>query len=175
MWVCSFHAAAAADTLASFSLLIPPAFRNPNQRLRAAPRARATTRRIILHAGPTNSGKTHAALARFLAARSALYCSPLRLLAWEVSERVNAAGVACDLVTGQEVRRLPGAQHCATTVEMADTSRPVDVAVVDEVQMMADPTRGWAFTRALLGLPAAELHLCGDPAALDLARRPARL
>jgi ATP-dependent RNA helicase SUPV3L1/SUV3 len=26
-----------------------------------------------------------------------------------------------------------------------------DVAVIDEVQMMRDPQRGWAWTRALLG------------------------
>jgi hypothetical protein len=28
---------------------------------------------------------------------------------------------------------------------------------------MADPVRGFAWTRALLGLRADEIHLCGDP------------
>jgi len=50
-------------------------------------------------------------------------------------------------------------------------TRPVDVAVVDEVQMVASPDRGWAWTRALLGLPAAELHLCGEKRSVDLLRR----
>ena len=44
------------------------------------------------------------------------------------------------------------------------------VAVVDEVQMLGDPFRGPSFTRAILGLPAEELHLCGDPAVLPLLK-----
>lgn len=43
--------------------------------------------------------------------------------------------------------------------------------VLDEVQMMGDASRGWAFTRALLGIPACEVHVCGDPAALPLLER----
>ena len=45
----------------------------------------------------------------------------------------------------------------------------VDVAVVDEIQMVADPSRGHSFTRAILGIPAHTLHVCGDPAAPALA------
>ena len=37
--------------------------------------------------------------------------------------------------------------------------------------MLGDESRGWAFTRALLGLPARTLHVCGDPAALPLLER----
>lgn len=40
--------------------------------------------------------------------------------------------------------------------------------MLDEVQMLGDKGRGWSWTRVLLGLPAAQLHLCGDPAAADL-------
>lgn len=36
--------------------------------------------------------------------------------------------------------------------------------------MLSDESRGWAFTRALLGLPARTLHVCGDPAVLPLLR-----
>jgi ATP-dependent RNA helicase SUPV3L1/SUV3 len=45
------------------------------------------------------------------------------------------------------------------------------VGVLDEVQLLADPTRGWSWTRVLLGLPAEQLHLCGDPAAARLLQR----
>lgn len=46
------------------------------------PGARALTRTVIAHLGPTNSGKTHAALEAMKAAKGhALYCGPLRLLA----------------------------------------------------------------------------------------------
>ncbi|KAL9323447.1 hypothetical protein ACSQ67_008304 [Phaseolus vulgaris] len=48
---------------------------------------------------------------------------------------------------------------------------PYDVAVIDEIQMMADPFRGYAWTRALLGLKADEIHLCGDPSVLDIVKK----
>ena len=128
-------------------------------------------RRLVLHVGPTNSGKTHAALQALLSAQSGMYCAPLRLLAWEASDRHNSAGVPCDMVTGQEVTSVPGARHVACTVEMADVGTYRDVGVVDEIQLLGDPHRGWAFTRALLGLCVGELHLCGDPAAVPLVTR----
>jgi ATP-dependent RNA helicase SUPV3L1/SUV3 len=134
------------------------------------PTARALERRIVAHVGPTNSGKTHAALAALRSARSGLYAGPLRLLAWQVHDQLRAQGTPCNLVTGQE-RWEEGAAHTACTVEMASTRSPVEVAVLDEVQLVADAARGWAFTRALLGLPAATLHVCGDPAVLPLLER----
>lgn len=39
------------------------------------------------------------------------------------------------------------------------------------MQLLGDESRGWAFTRALLGLPARTLHVCGDPAVLPLLQR----
>ena len=66
---------------------------------------------------------------------------------------------------------VEGASHAACTVEMASVSRPVECAVVDEVQMLGDPCRGHAFTRAILGLPARQLHVCGDEAVLPLLRQ----
>ena len=142
------------------------------------PAARSMRRSIHLHVGPTNSGKTHAAIQRLRQAESGVYCSPLRLLAWEIAENLNRAprsssdppSVACDLVTGQEKRRREGARHVACTVEMADVTRPVAVAVIDEAHLLGDARRGYAFTRAFVGLPAAEVHLCGDPAMEPLVR-----
>ena len=138
------------------------------------PAARALKRRLILHVGPPNSGKTHAALQALCAAESGVFCAPLRLLAWEVASRVDAAGVPCSLLTGQERRLVPGGRHLACTTEMADVTQPVKVAVIDEIQLLGDASRGWAFTRALLGVPAEELHLCGDSAATALVCRLAR-
>ena len=135
------------------------------------PAARALRRTIVAHVGATNSGKTHAALAALRSAGSGVYCSPLRLLAWQVYEKLSAGGLACSLVTGQERREVPGAAHTACTVEMASARREVEVAVVDEVQLMGDESRGWAFTRAVLGLPARTLHVCGDPAVLPLLHK----
>ena len=61
------------------------------------------------------------------AARSGVYCSPLRLLACEVAERLSGAGVPCRLVTGQEVGGDQRAKHVACTVEMASLSEEVEV------------------------------------------------
>lgn len=54
------------------------------------PEARKNQRKIIFHAGPTNSGKTFKAMQRFLNAQSGIYCGPLKLLAMEVFQKSNA-------------------------------------------------------------------------------------
>ncbi|XP_018484060.1 DExH-box ATP-dependent RNA helicase DExH18, mitochondrial [Raphanus sativus] len=135
------------------------------------PFARAMKRKIVYHCGPTNSGKTYNALQRFMEAENGLYCSPLRLLAMEVFDKVNALGVYCSLLTGQEKKHVPFARHVSCTVEMVSTDECYEVAVIDEIQMMADPSRGHAWTKALLGLKADEIHLCGDPSVLEIVRK----
>lgn len=135
------------------------------------PFARAMKRKIIYHCGPTNSGKTYNALQRFMEAKNGVYCSPLRLLAMEVFDKVNTSGVYCSLHTGQEKKHVPFSNHVACTVEMVSTDHLYDVAVIDEIQMMADPYRGYAWTRALLGLKADEIHVCGDPSVLNMVRK----
>ncbi|KAL4197795.1 hypothetical protein AMTRI_Chr04g252920 [Amborella trichopoda] len=135
------------------------------------PFARAMKRKIVYHCGPTNSGKTYNALQRFMEAKKGVYCSPLRLLAMEVFDKVNSLGVYCSLHTGQEKKIVPFSNHVACTVEMVSTDELYDVAVIDEIQMMADPYRGYAWSRALLGLKADEIHLCGDPSVLKIVRK----
>ncbi|CAH1416572.1 unnamed protein product [Lactuca virosa] len=132
------------------------------------PIARRKKRNVILHVGPTNSGKTYHALKKLELSSSGIYCGPLRLLAWEVAKRLNKAKVPCDLITGQEKEVVEGAKHKAVTVEMADVTSDYDCAVIDEIQMLGCRTRGFSFTRALLGIPANDLHLCGDSAAVPL-------
>jgi ATP-dependent RNA helicase SUPV3L1/SUV3 len=127
------------------------------------PQARLMRRQIHLHIGPTNSGKTHAAIERLKAAPSGLYAAPLRLMAMEWADRLNADGVPTDLVTGEEVVRVEAARHQSVTIEMSPLRTPVDVVVIDEAQLIGDEERGWAWTQAILGLPARELHLTGSP------------
>ncbi|XP_077376089.1 ATP-dependent RNA helicase SUPV3L1, mitochondrial [Festucalex cinctus] len=138
------------------------------------PEARAIQRKVIFHAGPTNSGKTYHAIKRYLAAKSGVYCGPLKLLAHEIFEKSNQAGVTCDLVTGEERTFVDpdgrASGHVACTIEMCSVTTPYEVAVIDEIQMIRDPSRGWAWTRALLGLCAEEIHVCGEPAAINFIR-----
>ncbi|PIO27156.1 hypothetical protein AB205_0121190, partial [Aquarana catesbeiana] len=136
------------------------------------PDARAIQRKIIFHSGPTNSGKTYHAIQRYLGAKSGIYCGPLKLLAHEIYKKSNDAGVSCDLITGEELIHVdpegrPGS-HASCTIEMCSVNTPYEVAVIDEIQMIRDPGRGWAWTRALLGLCAQEIHICGEAAAIKL-------
>ncbi|KAH9492113.1 RNA helicase [Bulinus truncatus] len=138
------------------------------------PEARSIQRKFIFHAGPTNSGKTYHALERFIHAESGIYCGPLKLLASEVFHKCNEAGTPCDLVTGEERRYANEDQsssaHVACTVEMASLVTPYEVAVIDEIQMVKDQQRGWAWTRAVLGLYAKEIHVCGEASTIDLIK-----
>ena len=138
------------------------------------PYARLVKRKIVYHGGPTNSGKTYKALQRLKNADSehggGLYCGPLRLLALEVYESLNKEGVYTNLVTGQEKREVPFSTHTSSTLEMVNLSNEYDVAVVDEIQMIADKQRGYAWTRALQGLRAREIHVCGGLEALDIVK-----
>ena len=142
--------------------------------------ARAMTRHFHLHIGPTNSGKTYNALKALSRAETGVYAGPLRLLAHEVWERLNLGtvggldgqGKKTNLLTGEE-RRIVDADAglISCTVEMLPLSGPpggFDVVVIDEIQMIGDPQRGGAWTTAVLGVRAKEVHLCGDETTVEL-------
>ena len=137
--------------------------------------ARALERRITLVTGPTNSGKSHTALDTLSRAQSGMALAPLRLLAHEFREAMGARGVPCSLSTGEERILVPGSHHLAATVEMCPMHNPVDVAIVDEAQMLADPDRGAAWTAAIMGAPARHLFVLGAPDCVDMVRRIAAL
>jgi ATP-dependent RNA helicase SUPV3L1/SUV3 len=127
-------------------------------------------RRFVALLGPTNSGKTHRAMEHLAQAESGVYLAPLRLLALENYERLLEARphgeqLKVSLVTGEERRLAEGATHVASTVEMLDTRTPVEVAVIDEIQMLADRDRGAAWTAAVCGAPAQVVYLVGAPEA----------
>ena len=136
------------------------------------PCARSLQRTIHLHVGPTNSGKTYHALQKLEASRKGFYAGPLRLLAQEVYARFTAKGIPCGLITGDEVKtpedEIP--TIISNTVEMVSLAKDYEVGVIDEIQMIADQKRGWAWTRAFLGARATELHLCGETRAVPLVR-----
>ncbi|PQE16292.1 atp-dependent RNA helicase suv3 protein [Rutstroemia sp. NJR-2017a WRK4] len=137
------------------------------------PATRAMHREIHLHVGPTNSGKTYHALQRLEAANTGIYAGPLRLLAHEVYMRFNAKGKPCALITGEERRVPEGVKNVmkSCTVEMVPLNTPVEVAVIDEIQMIGDVDRGWAWTAAVLGVQAKEVHLCGELRTIDLIKK----
>ena len=125
-------------------------------------------RKFYLHVGPTNSGKTYAALEALKKAESGVYLGPLRLLALEVFETLNYEEVWCDLLTGEEYEEIPNAGITASTIELAEFDKLYDIAVIDEAQLIADPYRGAAWTNAICLIDAVEVHVCLAPEALEL-------
>ena len=118
--------------------------------------------RYILHIGETNTGKTHHALERMKDANSGLYLAPLRLLALEVYEKLNADGVPCSLKTGEEEKPVEGAAHISCTVEMFHEKDFYHVVVIDESQMIADKDRGFSWYKAITKANAEEVHIIGS-------------
>ena len=135
------------------------------------PEARAMRRHFVLHLGGTNTGKTYAGFQRLIQAGSGVYLAPLRLLALEAQETLLEAGVECSLSTGEEEDFRDEDTHMAATAEKLDLKRHWDLAVIDECQMIADRQRGYAWTRAILGVLAPEVHLCAAPEAEELLLR----
>jgi ATP-dependent RNA helicase SUPV3L1/SUV3 len=137
--------------------------------------ARKKTRRVIYHMGPTNSGKTYHAIEALCKVKKGCYLAPLRLLASELFDTMNSKGVVTTLLTGEEVIEKPNATHYSSTIEMAKLHERFDCAVIDEIQMISDPHRGWAWTRALVNIDADEIHVCGDRTAHDLVEQILKL
>lgn len=126
-------------------------------------KARHLQRTVTLYVGPPNSGKTHAAFERLAQAHDGAYLAPLRLLALEGRDRLVGRGVPCSLLTGEENVPAPGARVVSSTIEMVGTNKPIDVAVIDEAQMIFDASRGWAWTQAIVAVPANEvIIICSD-------------
>lgn len=154
------------------------------------PLARNTRRKIVMHVGPTNSGKTHYALRALAAAHTGVYAGPLRLLAHEIWERLNTGQIVplgveqagkssasnsharpCNMLTGEE-QKLMGEDVplLSCTIEMLTLGKHWDVAVIDEIQMLGDLDRGFAWANAVLGVNATEIHLCGEETAVPIVR-----
>lgn len=135
------------------------------------PAARTTDRHFVLHIGPTNSGKTYAALQAMRKAKDGIYLAPLRLLAYEQYDSMNKDGIYCSLRTGEEWVDVPGATARSCTIEMLDERHFYDVVVIDEAQMVQDPMRGGYWTKAILGAWADEIHVCLAPEAEQIVIR----
>lgn len=133
--------------------------------------ARAMVRKLRLFVGPTNSGKTHAAMDRLAEADSGCYLAPLRLLALEGQEALETRGRPCSLVTGEERDVRPGAAHVSSTIEMVNTNRVWGACVIDEIQMIGDADRGWAWTQAVAGVAAPEIIMTGSADAIPYVKR----
>ena len=134
------------------------------------PERRRQPETVVAHLGPTNSGKTHDAIAFLAEQGRGVYAGPLRMLAQEAHRRL--AGLLGEehvgLITGEE-RINEQAPVLCCTVEMAPGSG--EVLVLDEVQWADDEERGAAWTELLLAGEYRHIRLLGALDALPLVRR----
>lgn len=135
------------------------------------PLARSMKRELYFFVGPTNSGKTYNAMQELKKAHTGVYLAPLRLLALENYEGLTKDNIETSLVTGEEQIFNEDAAHICSTIEMLDFNLDVDVCVIDEVQMIADEDRGWAWVNAILGAPAKKIIMTGSVNALDAVKK----
>lgn len=135
------------------------------------PLARSIKRHFVLHIGPTNSGKTYSAMERLKAVGEGIYLAPLRLLAFEQYEALNLSGFPCSLITGEEESTVVGAKFQSSTIEMLSITEKYKIAVIDEAQMIANLSRGGAWTTAILGLYCDEIHVCMSPDAENIVTK----
>jgi ATP-dependent RNA helicase SUPV3L1/SUV3 len=110
--------------------------------------------KTILFVGPTNSGKTYHGLEQLFydydknPELTHVYCGPLRLLAFEVYNKMVARyGVdKVGFITGEE-QINPTAKLLATTAEMAPSEG--NSILIDEAHWLAEPSRGHVWTKLL--------------------------
>ena len=129
--------------------------------------ARSMKRKVNFVIGPTNSGKTFQALESLMKSKTGIYLAPLRLMALEAYEKLNDAGIPCNLITGEEKIIVENAKHTSSTIECLNVNEMFDCAIIDEIQMINDNQRGWAWTKALVGLASKEIFCIGNKAALN--------
>lgn len=135
------------------------------------PLARSLNRKLYFYVGPTNSGKTYTAMSELKKAHCGLYLAPLRLLALEGYEDLKSEDIETSLITGEEQIIDEDSSHVCSTIEMIDYDMDVDVAVIDEVQMIDDIERGWAWVNAIIGCPAKKIIMTGSVNALDAVKK----
>jgi len=135
------------------------------------PLARELKRELYFYVGPTNSGKTYKAINELMEQDCGVYLAPLRLLALENYQKLKENGVKTSLITGEEERIDEDAGHICSTIEMLNYSMEVDLCVIDEVQMIDDEDRGWAWVNAIVGAPAKKVIMTGSVNALDAVKK----
>ena len=122
----------------------------------------------IIHVGPTNSGKTYHAVEDLKTAKNGVYLCPLRLLAWEISEKLNKLGLDCNLITGEEKIIIPNAQITSSTIEMCNYGKHYDVAIIDECFMLSDEDRGKSWFKAIMEIKADKIYIITNEESLQL-------
>lgn len=119
--------------------------------------------KFVLHVGPTNSGKTYECVEAIKRSNgNCAYLSPLRLLAYEIFDKLNSIDINTSLITGEDKILVENAKVVSSTIEMLDTRKKYDVVVVDECFMITDLSRGKSWLKTILEADSNEIHLISN-------------
>lgn len=129
-----------------------------------------TLEHVVIHTGPTNSGKTFDGLRDLVYAGSGVYAAPLRMLAREAYDTLRAelGDDRVGLITGEE-RINEHAPIVAATAEAAPLTG--ELLVLDEAHWINDQERGWAWTRLLIAGRYRRIHVACDASAVGTISR----
>lgn len=122
-----------------------------------------------IHVGATNSGKTHHAIQQLIKSSKGVYLAPLRLLAFEVQEKILSYNINCNLITGEE-KIDNQAYITASTIEMMDHTQSYDCIVIDESFMISDPIRGKQWFKSIMESNSNEIHIISSLESLELIK-----
>jgi ATP-dependent RNA helicase SUPV3L1/SUV3 len=100
-----------------------------------------------------------------------VYLAPLRLLALEGQEEIEKRAKTALSSPVKKLIFTKGLYFSASTIEMANLDRPIDCALIDEVQLLLDKNRGWAWSQALVGIPAHQIIMTGSDECIPTLRR----
>jgi ATP-dependent RNA helicase SUPV3L1/SUV3 len=128
-------------------------------------------RRFVALLGPTNSGKTHRRWRRWPKPPAAPTWRRCACWRWKTTSacrrrargRQPLARSAWSPAKSAAWPRTPPTSPARSRCWIP--KRPVEVAVIDEIQMLADRDRGAAWTAAVCGAPASTVYLVGAPEA----------
>lgn len=81
-------------------------------------------------------------------------------MAYEIFDKLTRAGIKTNLLTGQKRMIDSESSHLVCTVEMLPIGKSFDVGIIDEMQMVADESRGFAWCRAFFALQVCVILLC---------------
>ena len=127
--------------------------------------------KYVIHSGKTNSGKTYNAIETLKKNGSGIYLAPLRLLAFEIQDKLRNSGYSCSLITGEEQIIIENSKYTSSTIEMLNYSKFYDTVVIDEAFMINDQDRGKSWTRAILDTNAREIHIIVNEEGLDMIEK----
>jgi ATP-dependent RNA helicase SUPV3L1/SUV3 len=92
-------------------------------------------------------------------------------LALENYEFLQENKINSSLITGEEEIFNEDSTHICSTIEMINFEMQTDICIIDEIQMLEDDDRGWAWVNAILGAPASKVIMTGSVNALESIKK----